>query len=286
MKGVCIILQADLAERLGAEIIDAHKCLIIPGLVDIHVHLIGGGGEAGPASRTPESQLSAFLDAGITTVVGVLGTDCITRRQVQHSLLDTVLSWTSCSSNMSKALKSFLTSRVDACLSSSLLRPVPTVFAKNSLHQFCNPSTVCLRQCNLPYGDVSPTNVMLSVPQETLIAKCRALNEDGITAFNWAGSYRVPVATATGSIQSDLCLIASCVGVGEIAVSDHRSSAPTPHELARIARYGSVRFELELELCTTLRKPSSLCERIGRSYLRLIGPHAVTHWNEFRISSH
>ena len=77
------ILQVELAEQLGAEAMDASGCMVMPGLVDMHVHITGGGGEAGPASRTPESTLSAFLDAGITTVVGLLGTDCITRRQVR-----------------------------------------------------------------------------------------------------------------------------------------------------------------------------------------------------------
>ena len=105
-------------EVLGADVHNATGCLAIPGLVDMHVHITGGGGEAsdhhhkadtlsaqigitcqhvfqailssssasvqaGPASRTPESQLSAFLDAGITTLVGLLGTDCYTRRQVR-----------------------------------------------------------------------------------------------------------------------------------------------------------------------------------------------------------
>jgi hypothetical protein len=72
--------------------------------------------------------------------------------------------------------------------------------------------------------------------QEALVAKCRALDEEGITAHHWAGSYRIPPATLLGSIQQDMCFIESCVGVGEIAISDHRSSAPTPHELARVAR--------------------------------------------------
>ena len=47
------------------------------------VHAAGGGGEAGPASRCPEAQLSQLVDAGITTAVGVLGTDSISRSQVQ-----------------------------------------------------------------------------------------------------------------------------------------------------------------------------------------------------------
>ena len=69
----------------GLATLDVPGCIVTPGLVDLHVHIIGGGGEAGPASCTPSSQLSNFLEAGITTVVGVLGTDCVTRRQVQQS---------------------------------------------------------------------------------------------------------------------------------------------------------------------------------------------------------
>ena len=67
------------------------------------------------------------------------------------------------------------------------------------------------------------------------MAKVRALNEDGITAFHWCGSYELPPATATGSVERDLCLLPSCLGVGEVAVSDHRGSVPTAHELARLA---------------------------------------------------
>ena len=53
-----------------------------PGLVDLHVHLAGGGGEAGPASRTPEAALSQLIQSGLTTVVGVTGTDSVMRSQV------------------------------------------------------------------------------------------------------------------------------------------------------------------------------------------------------------
>lgn len=76
------LLQSERIGPLASQVIDATGCIVVPGLVDVHVHLIGGGGEAGPASRTPECQLSDLLNAGITTVVGVLGTDCISRRQV------------------------------------------------------------------------------------------------------------------------------------------------------------------------------------------------------------
>ncbi|CAF0865620.1 unnamed protein product [Rotaria sordida] len=53
--------------------------IIIPGLVDVHVHAIGGGGEQGPYSRTPESHLSQLIRGGLTTIVGILGTDGVTR---------------------------------------------------------------------------------------------------------------------------------------------------------------------------------------------------------------
>lgn len=52
---------------------------LVPGFIDQHVHLTGGGGEAGFASRTPACSLTRLISAGITTVVGVLGTDGISR---------------------------------------------------------------------------------------------------------------------------------------------------------------------------------------------------------------
>ncbi len=61
------------------DVIDAGGKLLTPGLIDLHEHLIGGGGEMGPRSRTPEATLTAISTAGITTVVGVLGTDAVTR---------------------------------------------------------------------------------------------------------------------------------------------------------------------------------------------------------------
>lgn len=64
------------------EIIDGTDFKAVPGFVDQHVHFIGGGGEGGPATRTPEIQLSALTTAGITTAVGLLGTDGITRSMV------------------------------------------------------------------------------------------------------------------------------------------------------------------------------------------------------------
>jgi beta-aspartyl-dipeptidase (metallo-type) len=67
------------AEGVETKIIDGSGLKMIPGLVDLHAHLSGGGGEGGPATRTPAPTLSQFLEAGITTVVGCLGTDGFTR---------------------------------------------------------------------------------------------------------------------------------------------------------------------------------------------------------------
>ena len=68
-----------LPESLGVSVIDAAGKQVFPGLIDPHVHVLGGGGEGGPATRTPEIKLSELFSAGITTVVGVLGTDNISR---------------------------------------------------------------------------------------------------------------------------------------------------------------------------------------------------------------
>lgn len=57
------------------EIIDGTGMLLLPGFIDSHVHVLGGGGEGGFANRTPEATLSGLTRYGITTVVGCLGTD-------------------------------------------------------------------------------------------------------------------------------------------------------------------------------------------------------------------
>lgn len=60
--------------------VDIQGEVVIPGLIDPHIHAIGGGGEQGPYSRTAESRLSELINGGLTTVVGILGTDGLTRR--------------------------------------------------------------------------------------------------------------------------------------------------------------------------------------------------------------
>ena len=143
--------RIDLPDEFKPEIIPALGKTIVPGLVDLHVHLLGGGGEAGPRSRTPEITLSKITRAGVTTVIGLLGTDDISRRP------------------------------------------------------------------------------------ETLLAKAMQLEQEGISAYMFSGSYQLPLATVTGSLRKDLALIPKVVGVGEVAISDHRSSQPGYEELCRIA---------------------------------------------------
>lgn len=138
------------------EIIDAAGKILVPGFIDSHVHIIGGGGEGGFRTRTPELQLSQLIRAGITTVVGCLGTDGSTRHM------------------------------------------------------------------------------------SSLLAKARALEEEGISAFIYTGSYQFPIQTITGNCRDDLILIDKVIGVGEVAVADHRSSQPTAEEFARMAAYARV----------------------------------------------
>ena len=63
----------------GLEVYDLKGKILAPGLIDQHVHITGGGGEAGYHSRTPEITLSRIVRYGTTTVVGTLGTDGCTR---------------------------------------------------------------------------------------------------------------------------------------------------------------------------------------------------------------
>jgi beta-aspartyl-dipeptidase (metallo-type) len=64
-------------ETLGVplEVLEAHDCVVVPGLIDPHVHLIGGSGEEGYNTASPEIFLEELVTAGVTTVVGCLGVD-------------------------------------------------------------------------------------------------------------------------------------------------------------------------------------------------------------------
>lgn len=76
-----------------------------------------------------------------------------------------------------------------------------------------------------------------------LLAKAAGLEAEGLSVVCHTGSYQVPVRTVTGSIQQDIMLIERFVGVGEVAISDHRGSQPDWREMARIgaeARVGGL----------------------------------------------
>lgn len=61
------------------EKIDLNGKRMVAGYIDNHEHITGGGGEKGPSSRVPEASLSRLFQCGVTTVLGLLGTDGITR---------------------------------------------------------------------------------------------------------------------------------------------------------------------------------------------------------------
>src|SRR5689334_10702792 len=140
-----------LPAGLGVDEVDLEGRRVIPGLVDGHVHLSGGGGEAGPNTRVPAVALSRITAGGVTTAIGVLGTDDTVRTTAE------------------------------------------------------------------------------------LVVVARGLVREGLSAWCHTGGYHVPLTTATGSIRLDIVLIDLVLGVGELAISDHRSSQPTLEELLRIA---------------------------------------------------
>ncbi|QXB02628.1 beta-aspartyl-peptidase [Aeromonas sp. FDAARGOS 1416] len=78
------------------------------------------------------------------------------------------------------------------------------------------------------------TDSLTRTPAQVL-GKVREFRAAGVSAFMYTGSYHLPVKTLTGTVESDIILIPEVLGVGEVAISDHRSSAPTHDELARLA---------------------------------------------------
>lgn len=139
-------------ENLGVEleIIDAKDCLVTPGFIDPHQHLLGGSGEDGFSSQTPEISATEIIGAGITTVVGCLGVD----------------------------------------------------------------------------------TTMKTMPG--LLAKVKGLKEEGLNAFVWSGGYNVPPTSITKDVRDDILFIEECIGAGEIAISDKRSTEPDFHQLAHL----------------------------------------------------
>ena len=78
---ICAVAKGlDIGPLNGlAEVIDLHGAAVGPGYIDGHVHVTGGGGEQGPGSRVPECRVSELVSCGVTTVLALLGTDCISR---------------------------------------------------------------------------------------------------------------------------------------------------------------------------------------------------------------
>lgn len=84
VEGEKILLMRDSIEGYeglqGVETYDLTGKTVVPAYIDLHVHITGGGGEQGPASRVPESQLSEFFkNRYYHPLVGLLGTDGVTR---------------------------------------------------------------------------------------------------------------------------------------------------------------------------------------------------------------
>ena len=65
-----------------------------------------------------------------------------------------------------------------------------------------------------------------------LLSKAHALEIEGITTYVYIGNYRLPVETVTDSIIKDIMVIDKAIGIGEIAISDHRNGSPTFAEFA------------------------------------------------------
>lgn len=66
-------------EGVDYKVVEARGLTAIPGFIDPHVHILGGGGEGGPTTRAPEIRIEDCLSCGVTTVIGCLGTDSVTR---------------------------------------------------------------------------------------------------------------------------------------------------------------------------------------------------------------
>lgn len=78
-KIVRIAKNLPVVSEYGVQVIDGTGKYLVPGFIDAHVHILGGGGEGGPKTRTPEIKLTDITTAGVTTVCGLLGTDGTTR---------------------------------------------------------------------------------------------------------------------------------------------------------------------------------------------------------------
>lgn len=84
-KGICqLLVSGEKVVAIGSDlyvagtevrVVDGKGLSCMPGLIDQHVHIIGGGGQTGYFSLAPEVPMSKLVASGTTTVVGLLGTD-------------------------------------------------------------------------------------------------------------------------------------------------------------------------------------------------------------------
>jgi beta-aspartyl-dipeptidase (metallo-type) len=84
-----------------------------------------------------------------------------------------------------------------------------------------------------PVGALGTDSITRSL--EVLFGKTMELRAKGLSALMYNGSYRMPPLTLTGDVARDMLLVEPVIGVGEVAISDHRSSQPTTQELRRLA---------------------------------------------------
>lgn len=70
----------------------------------------------------------------------------------------------------------------------------------------------------------------------SLLMKAKGLRNQGISSWIYTGAYQVPTPTLSGDVARDLALFEEVIGVGEIAIADHRSSSPTVLELIKLAK--------------------------------------------------
>ncbi len=67
-----------------------------------------------------------------------------------------------------------------------------------------------------------------------LLAKARALELEGMSAYILIGAYDLPLPSFTGDLKKDIVLVSNALGIGEVAIADMRSSQPTRQEIIRI----------------------------------------------------
>jgi beta-aspartyl-dipeptidase (metallo-type) len=84
-----------------------------------------------------------------------------------------------------------------------------------------------------PVGALGTDSIARSL--EVLYGNVMGLRARGLAALMYCGSYRVPAATLTGDLARDMVLVEPVIGVGEVAIADHRSSQPTAAEFSRMA---------------------------------------------------